>query len=148
MIILDTNVLSALMRDVPDQAVVRWLNQQPRVSIWITSITVLEIRFGIAILTTGRRRSRLNEAFDRIVSEKLERRVAPFDEVSAQTSALLMAARRQRGEGGDLRHTMIAGIAVTHRATLATGNSQHFMDLSIPVIDPWQPAESIILPRC
>jgi toxin FitB len=91
MIILDTNVLSALMRDVPDQNVVKWLNEQPRLSIWITSITVLEIRFGIAIMTTGRQRSRLNDAFERTVNDKLDRRVATFDEVSARASTTVMA---------------------------------------------------------
>jgi toxin FitB len=140
MIILDTNVLSALMRSVPDQAVESWLNQQPHLSIWITSITVVEIRFGLSTMTTGRRRSRLNEAFERMINETLDQRIAPFDEVSAQMSAALMATRQQHGRTRDLRDAMIAGIALAHRATLATGNSRHYIDLSIPVVNPWQPS--------
>ncbi len=75
MIILDTNVMSSVMNDTPDEAVVYWLDGQPRLSLWITSITVLEIRFGLAIMAAGRRRSRLNEAFEIAVNEKLDRRI-------------------------------------------------------------------------
>ncbi len=141
MIILDTNVLSALMREKADPAVVRWLDRQPHLSIWTTSITVLEIRFGIAIMVTGRRRSRLSEAFERAINEKLDRRVAAFDAVSAQEAAALMAMRQQSGRSGELRDAMIAGIALAHRATLATRNTRHFSDLSTPVVSPWESAD-------
>ena len=78
MIILDTNVLSALMLQVPDQAVVSWLDRQPRTSIWITSITVLEVRYGLQILATGKRRTSLTEAFEKVLSS-LGQRVLTFD---------------------------------------------------------------------
>ena len=136
MIILDTNVLSALMRNTPDAAVVGWLNEQPRTSVWTTSITVLEIRFGIQILATGKRRSLLMDAFEAIL-ETIENRVASFDEAAASEAADLMASRKKKGRPGELRDTMIAGIAIARRATFATRNIEHFIDASIPLMNPW-----------
>src|SRR6266566_3687538 len=74
MIVLDTNVLSALMRRPPDTGVVEWLDKQPRTSIWTTSITILEIRYGLHILPIGKRRSALLQAFERVLVEKIENR--------------------------------------------------------------------------
>ena len=136
MIILDTNVLSALMRQTPDVSVVAWLDDQPRASIWTTSVTVLEIRFGLQIMATGKRRTMLLEAFD-ILLERIEHRVAPFDALAAVQAAELMAIRHRRGRPGDLRDTMIAGIALAHHATLATRNTNHFEDIAVTVINPW-----------
>jgi toxin FitB len=138
MIILDTNVLSALMREPPDPAVVRWLDQQPRLSVWTTSITILEIRFGIAILPVGRRQALLSEAFEKTINEQLDHRVAVFDADSAHEASVLMAMRQRKGKVVELRNAMIAGIALAHRATLATRNTRHFDDLSTPIVNPWQ----------
>lgn len=137
MIILDTNVLSALMSRVPDQQVVRWLDRQPRTSVWTSSVTVLEIRFGLQIMPQGRRRTALVQAFETILRENLDRRVAPFDAAAAQQAADLMTVRHQKGRPGDLRDTMIAGIALACQAALATRNIQHFEDLSVSLINPW-----------
>ena len=136
MIILDTGVLSALMRQTPDQKVVAWLDRQPRTSIWISSVTVLEVRFGLQIIPAGKRRSALIEAFE-MALRTIGHRVAPFDVTAAQQAADLMAARQARGRPGDLRDTMIAGIALAHNATLATRNTAHFEDISLPVVNPW-----------
>lgn len=136
MTILDTNVLSALMRQVPDERVVAWLDQQPRSSIWITAITVLEVRFGLQVMPGGRRRSILIDNFEALL-EKMGRRVAPFDLAAAQQAGDLMAARQKKGRPGDLRDTMIAGIVLAQHATLATRNTAHFEDASIPLINPW-----------
>lgn len=137
MIILDTDVLSDLMRPARDPAVVGWLDQQSRFSVWSTSITVLEIRFGIALLPFGARRTQLERAFERTVEEKIEERIVPFDTIAAEATAILMAERRQRGSPGELRDTMIAGITIARRATLATRNIRHFADLPVPVVNPW-----------
>ena len=83
MIILDTNVLGALMRTVPDAAVVAWLDRQPADSVWITSITLFEARFGLALLPSGRRRQTLEAAFARLLKEDLENRVLDFDSAAA-----------------------------------------------------------------
>jgi toxin FitB len=136
MTILDTNVLSALMHHTPDRQVIAWLDGQPRTSVWTTSVTVLEVRFGLQIMTAGRRRTALNQAFE-LLLETIGHRVAGFDASAAGQASDLMASRHKRGHPGDLRDSMIAGIALAHRATLATRNTRHFDDLSIPVINPW-----------
>jgi predicted nucleic acid-binding protein len=136
MIILDTNVLSALMRQAPDKRVVDWLDQQPRTSIWTTAVTVLEVRFGLQIMASGKRRSALVQAFDGVL-DKIGHRVAPFDAAAAQQAGDLMASRHKKGRPGELRDTMIAGIVLAQHATLATRNTAHFDDISAPLIDPW-----------
>jgi toxin FitB len=136
MIVLDTNVLSALMLERPDRHVVAWLDQQPRISIWTTSVTLLEVRYGLQILTAGKRRSGLVEAFDELL-DKIDHRVLSFDEAAAQEAGDLMVFRQKKGRPGDLRDTMIAGIVLAQHATLATRNTPHFDDLSVPVINPW-----------
>jgi len=137
MILLDSNVLSALMADPPDERVERWLNRQPWASVWTTSITIFELYFGLELLPTGRRRARLAEILEQIVKE-LEDRIAGLDSIAAQRTAELMAARQKQGRPRDLRDTLIAGIALACHATLATRNTTHFEDAGIPLINPWK----------
>jgi len=136
MILLDTNVLSALMRQNPDPKVVVWLHQQPRTSVWTTSLTVLEVRFGLEIMATGKRQSLLIQAFEDLL-DMMGQRVAAFDAPAAKEAADLMASRKRRGRPGELRDTIIAGIALVHGATIATRNLSRFEDLSVPVVNPW-----------
>ena len=138
MILLDTNVLSALMRRTPDLSVIAWLDRQPPTSVWTTSITILEVRFGLQVMATGKKRSALLELFDRVLTEKMERRVASFDILAAQHAAEMMAVRQKSGRPGELRDTMIAGIVLASRATLATRNTRHFDDLPISLVNPWE----------
>jgi hypothetical protein len=137
MIVLDTNVLSALMREPPEASVVAWLDDQPAESVWITSITLFEARLGLALLPGGRRRRALETAFDRLLEEELENRVLDFDSPAATEAAALAAARQKAGRPADMRDTQIAGIALARRATLATRNVRHFADLKVPLVDPW-----------
>ena len=138
MIVLDTNVLSALMRTNPEVVVVEWLDRQPADSVWLTSITVCEARFGLALLPRGRRRTGLERAFDRVLTEDLSSRVLTLDEMAAVTAAQIAANRQRAGRSVDLRDTLIAGIAQAHRATIATRNTRHFEGLDVPVVDPWR----------
>ncbi len=137
MIILDTNVLSALMRTAPEAPVVAWLDRQPAESVWITSITLFEARLGLALLPTSRRRQTLEAAFARLLKEDLENRVLDFDSAAATEAASLAAERQKVGRPVDMRDTQIAGIALARRATLATRNVRYFRDLKIPIVDPW-----------
>jgi hypothetical protein len=137
MIILDTNVLSALMRTAPEAPVVAWLDRQPAESVWITSITLFEARLGLALLPTGRRRQTLESAFARLLKEDLENRVLDFDSAAATEAASIAAERQKAGRPVDMRDTQIAGIALVRRATFATRNVRHFGDLKVPIVDPW-----------
>ena len=136
MIVLDTNVISELMQVAPHAGVVEWIDRQPRDSIWTTTITIFEIAFGLETMTSGRKQVTLLHSF-RALREKLEGRIALFDELAAEETAELMAERQKRGIPRDLRDTMIAGIVLAHRATLATRNVSHFADLSTKVVNPW-----------
>jgi toxin FitB len=136
MIILDTNVISALMRDPPDFRVVAWLNLQPRESLWTTSVSIFELRFGLQIMPQSKRRSSLEETLD-LILEKIEHRIASFDVTAAERTADLSAIRKKKGQSSEMRDTMIAGIVLAHNATLATGNVTHFQDISATVVNPW-----------
>jgi toxin FitB len=136
MIILDTNVLSELMRPRPEARVVAWLDRQPQTSIWTTSVTVLEIRFGLLVMQEGRRRAIYTQGFARLL-DGIDHRIAPFDTAAAEQASALMASRKMKGRPRELRDTMIAGIVLAHHATLATRNISHFDDVSAPLVDPW-----------
>ena len=137
MIILDTNVLSALMRTTPDPPVVAWLDRQPFESIWITSITLFEAHLGLRLLPRGARQRALEATFVRVLEEDLEGRVLDFDGAAATEAASLAAIRQKAGRPVDLRDTQIAGISLARHATLATRNVRHFAGLSIPIVNPW-----------
>jgi predicted nucleic acid-binding protein len=136
MIILDSNVISALMRPDPESAVLAWFDHQPRTSLWTTSVTVFEIQFGLNTMPAGRKRSALLEEM-RFFLERIEHRIAPFDEAAAHLAAELMATRRKLGTPRDLRDTLIAGIVLSRHASLATRNTSHFSDISATVVNPW-----------
>jgi toxin FitB len=137
MIILDTNVVSAMMSASPDRRVIAWLDGQPLESLWITVISVFEIRYGIDTLETGRRRQTLEDAFARAITEDFQARVIALDESAASAAAAIAARRRKTGRPIELRDTLIAGIASSRRAAIATRNARHFQDLDVPVVDPW-----------
>lgn len=138
MIVLDTNVLSALMQQQPDPQVVAWLDDQSAESIWLSSITLFEARYGLALLAMSQRKSILQERFDQLLQNDLQNRVLQFDANAATQAAQLAADRKARGRPVDMRDTFIAGIALARRATLATRNVRHFDDLSVPVVNPWE----------
>ncbi|HXE65314.1 MAG TPA: type II toxin-antitoxin system VapC family toxin [Bryobacteraceae bacterium] len=137
MVILDTNVLSALMQIAPDETVARWMDRQQDQCTWVTSVSLLELRVGIALLSFGRRREALEAAFERVLNHILENRVLDFDTPAAYAAASLTAQRRRTGRNIEIRDTQIAGIAVARRATLATRNVWDFNDIGAPVINPW-----------
>ena len=136
MILLDTNIISALMQSTPDPAIVKWLDRQPPESVWTTAITVFEVRFGLDLLATGRRRRQLEEAFEKALAEDFEGRVLPFDQTAAEAAVALAAARRRAGRTIEIRDVQIAGIAAARKATLATRNIRHFDGLGLALVDP------------
>ena len=138
MIILDTNILSAVMHEKGDPVIVSWLDRQAWESIWTTAITVFEVRLGLSTLSKGRRRVKLEEAFKQTLENVLEGRILPFDEDAALAAGELAAHRRQGGITVDMRDTQIAGIAIARRSTIATRNTKDFKELVVPVIDPWE----------
>ncbi len=137
MIVLDTNVLSELMRDEPDARITAWLDAFPRKDIWITAISIFELRFGIELHAKGRRRSQLEHSLAQILNAGFRERILNFDEKAANAAALISAKHRLVGHSKEVRDTFIAGIAMSQNADLATRNVRHFRDMNIHVINPW-----------
>jgi toxin FitB len=136
-IILDTNVISEVMLDRPEPTVLAWLDGLPDQSVWITSITVFEIRHGLEIMSAGRRRRALEKAFSEIIEGDLESRVLPLETDAAEAAGALSAERRRAGRSIEIRDALIAGIARARKATLATRNVRHFRGIALKVVDPW-----------
>jgi predicted nucleic acid-binding protein len=115
---------------------VEWLDAQPAESIWTTSVTVFEIRTGLELLPAGRRRDRLEDAFERLLSDELDGHVQSVDRAAALAAGTIAAARQRDGQTMEVRDVEIAGIAIARRAALATRNTRHFADLGMELIDP------------
>lgn len=137
MILLDTNVLSALMREKPDPIAVEWLDNQPAESIWTTSVSVFEIRTGIELLVPSRRRKQLDKTFTQLLDEDLDGRVQSFDQTAAIAAGTIAASRQRVGRAVEIRDVQIAGIVASRRATLATRNTRHFADTGVELVNPW-----------
>lgn len=138
MILLDSNVISEFMVQFPEERVVRWLDAQPRMSVWTTSINVYEIRTGLLAMPAGKRRSAVENHFEQLIRDLFQGRIVSFDALSAEMAAGLAADRRRRGRSGEVRDTMIAGIVLANHATLATRNVRHFEDIAKSVVNPWE----------
>lgn len=138
MFVLDTNVLSEMMRDRPERAVRRWMDRQPRRTRFTTAVSEAEVRFGIARLPSGRRRDQLEWAVDRTFRELIGGRILPFDSEAARAFAVLAADRSRSGHPIPTADGQVAAIARRHRARIATRNTGDFSDCGVPLVDPWR----------
>lgn len=137
MIILDTNVVSEMMRPEPDSRVIYWISNQPAQRVFLTSITVAELRFGVVILPPGKRRDRIASAVDNMLREEFSGRVLPFDYEAAYIYAEIGAGRRLIGKPISHPDCQIAAIARFHEAVLVTRNVDHFAQCEIALLNPW-----------
>lgn len=137
MIVLDTSVISELMRRSPDPTVVKWLDGQPIESVWTTSITLFEVRWGLDRIAPGSRRRELELAFARLLEEDLQGRIQMFDTSAAFAAGSLAAESQRSGRGVEVRDLQIAGIVSARRGTLATRNTRHFEGMGIGFVNPW-----------
>ncbi len=137
MIILDTNVVSEGLKPLPSGTVLGWLAAQIPSEVFTTTITLAEVLYGVEALPQGKRRTRLFGAIERIFALDFAGRILPFDEDAARMFAIIVASRDAAGRPIPPLDAMIAAIARTHRATVATRNTADFEDCGIPLIDPW-----------
>jgi toxin FitB len=136
-IVLDTNVLSELMRPSPSTAVARWVAAQPSSSLFTTTITQAEILYGVALLPRGRRREALEGAVGAMFEEEFAERVLPFDAAAAHAFASIAAERRRAGKNIAQLDAQIAAIAHSRDAAIATRNVKDFEACGIELFDPW-----------
>jgi predicted nucleic acid-binding protein len=135
-ILLDTNVISELMRPAPDAAVEQWLAAQPDASVFISAITEAELRNGAALLPSGKRRTALTAEIIAMLEEDFGGRILPFDSLAARAFAVLASERRHAGRPISQADGQIAAIARSRGAALATRNMPDFQDCGVEVIDP------------
>jgi predicted nucleic acid-binding protein len=137
MIVLDTNIVSESMRRVPNRAVIAWLDNQPRLDLYLCAPVLAEIRYGIARLKESERKRALQGSYQRLVAEKFEGRVLPFDTQAADAYGELTAKLESSGRVIDVVDAMIAAIALSNVATLATRNMAHFAHTGLTLVDPF-----------
>jgi predicted nucleic acid-binding protein len=136
-ILLDTNVLSELMRPAPEPSVGQWLAAQPDASVFISAITEAELRYGAALLPSGKRRAALVAEIEGMLEADFGGRILPFDSPAAQAFAALAAERRQKGKPISQADAQIAATARSRGASLATRNAPDFDGCGVEVINPW-----------
>ena len=137
MIVLDTNVLSEALRPVPQPSVLDWLANQPRASLFITTVTRGEILYGIRLLADGKRRQGLWDAARKIFDVDFADQVLSFDSDAADMYAEIAASRRAAGKPISQFDAMIVAMARSRGASLATRNAKDFDDCGVDIINPW-----------
>lgn len=137
MIILDTNVLSELMKPEPDLRVSRWVALQPAVSLFTTTITQAEVLYGVALLPEGKRRDGLAEAVETMFEEDFAGRILDFDSAAAAAYPQVVLARRLAGRPIAQLDAEIAAIAVSRGAAVATRNISDFEGAGVELYNPW-----------
>jgi len=138
MTVLDTNVLSELVRPLPSPEVVRWMAAQPNSSLFATSVTQAEMLYGIELMPKGKRRAALQAEVEGMFAEDFQNRILPFDADAAREYPGIAAARRAMGRPITPFDAQIAAIALSHGAKLATRNTADFEHCGVALINPWK----------
>jgi len=136
-IVLDTNVVSELMRATPEREVLAWLRRHPVAEVSTTAVTLAEVRYGIARLPEGDRKRRLWAGADRVFAARAEL-VLPFDAAAAAAYAEVVAHRERLGRPIAALDAQIAAVCRVRDATLATRDVADFRDTGVDVVNPWQ----------
>lgn len=137
MIIVDTNVISELFRPVPAKQVETWLANQDGANLYFTTISEAELRLGVAILPSGKRRTALTRAIEGILEEDFRDRILPFDRPAASAYAAIAADRRALGRPISQFDCQIAAIARAHGASVATRNTSDYESCGVDLLNPW-----------
>jgi predicted nucleic acid-binding protein len=137
MIVLDTNVISELMRPRAHPDVVAWVDELSANDVYLTAVTTAELRYGLARLADGRRKTNLADRVRRTIEDDFAGRILPFDDEAAVHYADIVVDREGRGMAISVADAQIAAICRNHSASLATRNTKDFVHTGIEVIDPW-----------
>jgi predicted nucleic acid-binding protein len=136
-IVLDTNVVSELMRQAPDDGVVRWVDRYPAKEVFVTAVTAAELSYGVARLPAGHRRTVLAAMVSELLTQDLHGQILPFDGAAAEYYARIASTRADLGRPISMADAQIAAICRRHAACLATRNGKDFDDTGVMVLDPW-----------
>lgn len=137
MILLDTNVISELLRKRPGAAVMEWLDKHDREELWTASVVLAELLSGIALMPTGRRKRELREEVEAMISVDFQEQIIDFDLAAAREYGEILAARSKIGRPIREFDAQIAAVARVHHATVATRDANGFIGCGLTVIDPW-----------
>ena len=132
---LDTNVVSETTRELPDRRVIEFLDRP--LNVWLPSVVIHELEFGLQLLPQGRRRERLIAAHQRIL-ETYGERILPLDRSGAEWAAVFRADARRAGRVLDLGDALVAGTARANDLAVATRNVRDFQGLGVEVVNPWE----------
>jgi len=138
MILLDTNVISEPLRRAPEARVIEWIDAQPLESLYLSAMTVAELRAGVALLPAGKRRAALHEYLEKSVMPMFVGRVLPFDLACTNAYAELLAKARKAGSGIETVDACIAAVAIANGFAVATRDTSPFQAAGLTVIDPWE----------
>lgn len=140
MILLDTNVVSEPLKPDADPAVAVWIDAQVVETLYLSTISVTELLYRIAVLPDGKRKTSLRTSLDERILPLFEARILPFDREAAEMCAELRARARAAGQGIGTADSYIAGIAAVQGLTVATRDTQPFEAMGVAVINPWKAA--------
>lgn len=137
MILVDTNVVSEMIRPVPNPAVRDWFDRESESGLFVSAITEAELRYGLEIMPFGRQRSQLTQEVERVLTEEFDDWILPFDTEAARQYAVIRAARRSIGREIGIADCQIAAIARSRAAAIATRDTGGFQHCGIEVVNPW-----------
>lgn len=137
MIVLDTNVISELMRSHADPTVVAWVDEQASDELYLTAVATAELRYGLARLPDGRRKSDLADRIERTLEEDFADRILPFDDDAAAHYADLVVSRERQGMPISMADAQIAAICRSFSGHLATRNVKDFTGTGVSILNPW-----------
>lgn len=140
MILLDTNVVSEPLRPAPEARVIEWIDAQPLETLYLSAMSVAELRAGVALLPAGKRRNTLHEYLEKRVLPPFVSRVLPFDLACTSAYAELLATVRKAGSGIETAGACIAAVAIANGLIVATRDTSPFQAAGLTVINPWEDA--------
>jgi len=138
MILLDTNVISEMMRLKPEPIVAAWLDKQPDEDLWTASVVLAELLSGIEMMSKGRKQDMLREAVEGMIAEDFRGRLLRFDLPAARNYGQILSSRKRIGRPIREMDALIAATALANGATLATRNTADFEDCGVQLVDPWR----------
>lgn len=135
--LLDTNVVSEVMTRAPSLAVIRWLDEQHAAEVFLSSITIAEIQYGLHAMPKGKKRNSLSQQFDEFIAAGFSHRILSFDDNAARRYGILMAERKARGKPMSILDGQIASIALAHNLTIVSRNTKDFEECGLKIINPF-----------